>query len=140
MMIKARIRRVIQRYNDNKNSAKRLLKWAGIAIGIGILFVFMLPVIIFLAAVIGILILVSLLYKKRKRSESNNLIDLISSIIFSRIWNNYLSARTIISTTALVAGQSTKKLYVLDAVQSLRKKLMRKYHPVISLSLFLNEI
>ncbi len=89
MMIKARIRRVIQRYNDNRNSAKRLLKWAGIAIGIGILFVFMLPVIIFLAAVIGILILVSLLYKKRKRSESNNLIDLISSIIFSRIWNNY---------------------------------------------------
>jgi NADH:ubiquinone oxidoreductase subunit 6 (subunit J) len=139
-MIKARIRRVIQRYNDNKNSAKLLLKWAGIAIGIGILFVFMLPVIIFLAAVIGILILVSLLYKKRKRSESNNLIDLISSIIFSRIWNNYLSARTIISTTALVAGQSTKKSYVLDAVQSLRKKLMRKYHPAISLSLFLNKI
>jgi hypothetical protein len=65
-MIKARIRRVIQRYNDNKNSAKLLLKWAGIAIGIGILFVFMLPVIIFLAAVIGILILVSLLYKKEK--------------------------------------------------------------------------
>jgi hypothetical protein len=88
-MIKARIRRVIQRYNDNKNSAKRLLKWTGIAIGIGILFAFMLPVIIILAAVIGILILVSLLYKKRKRSESNNLIDLISSIIFSRIWNNY---------------------------------------------------
>jgi energy-coupling factor transporter transmembrane protein EcfT len=89
MMIKARIRRVIQRYNDNKNSAKRLLKWTGIAIGIGILFVFMLPIIIFLAAVIGILILVSFLYKKRKRSESNNLIDLISSIIFSRLWNNY---------------------------------------------------
>jgi hypothetical protein len=66
MMIKARILRVIQRYNDNKNSAKLLLKWAGIAIGIGILFVFMLPVIIFLAAVIGILILVSLLYKKEK--------------------------------------------------------------------------
>ena len=89
-MIKARILRVIQRYNDNKNYAKRLLKWTGIAIGIGILFVFvLLPVIIFLAAVIGILILVSLLYKKRKRSESNNLIDLISSIIFSRLWNNY---------------------------------------------------
>jgi hypothetical protein len=80
---------VIQRYNDNKNSAKRLLKWTGIAIGIGILFVFMLPVIIFLAAVIGILILVSFLYNKRKRSEGNNLIDLISSIIFSRLWKNY---------------------------------------------------
>ena len=33
-MIKARIRQVIQKYNDNKNSAKRLLKWTGIAVGI----------------------------------------------------------------------------------------------------------
>jgi|SRR5918911_1004195 hypothetical protein len=93
-MMKARIRRVIQTYNDNKNSAKRLLKWTGIAIGIGILFVFMLPIIILLAAVIGILILVSFIYKKRKRNNSNKLIDigifdLISSIIFSRLWKNY---------------------------------------------------
>jgi hypothetical protein len=38
-MIKVRIRQVIQKYYDNKNSAKRLLKWTGIAVGIGILFV-----------------------------------------------------------------------------------------------------
>jgi hypothetical protein len=58
-MIKARIRQAIQKYYDNKNSAKRLLKWTGIAVGIGILFVFMLPIILFLAVIIGILILVS---------------------------------------------------------------------------------
>ena len=62
MMIKARIRQVIQKYNDNKNSAKRLLKWIGIAVVIGILFVLMLPIILFLAVIIGILILVSFLY------------------------------------------------------------------------------
>jgi hypothetical protein len=94
-MIKARIRQVIQKYNDNKNSAKRLLKWTGIALGIGILFVFILPVILFLAVIIGILILASFLYTRRKRNRSNKLIgtgifDLISSIISSRFWkNNY---------------------------------------------------
>ena len=89
-MIKARIRQVIQKYNDNKNSAKRLLKWTGIAAAIGILIVFMLPVILFLAVIIGILILVSLLYARRKRKKSNNfgIFDLISSIISSRFWNS----------------------------------------------------
>jgi rubrerythrin len=92
-MIKARIRQVIQKYNDNKNSAKRLLKWTGIAAAIGILIVFMLPVILFLAVIIGILILVSLLYARRKRKNSNNfgIFDLISSIISSRFWKNYYS-------------------------------------------------
>ena len=93
-MLKTRIRRLIQRYNDNKNSAKRLLKWTGIAIAIGILLVFMLPIILILAAVIGVLILVSFLYTKRKRNKANKLndigiFDLISSVIFSRLWNNY---------------------------------------------------
>ena len=93
MMIKARIRQVIQKYNDNKNSAKRLLKWTGIAVGIGILFVFMLPIILFLAVIIGILILVSFLYTRRNRKNSNNfgIFDLISSIISSRVWKNYYS-------------------------------------------------
>jgi hypothetical protein len=96
-MIKARIRQVIQKYNDNKNSAKRLLKWTGIAVGILILFVFMLPVILFLAVIIGILILFSFLYTRRRRNRSNKSIetgifDLISSIILSRLWkNNYYS-------------------------------------------------
>jgi RsiW-degrading membrane proteinase PrsW (M82 family) len=68
-MIKARIRQVIQKYNENKNSAKRLLKWTGIAVGIGILFVLMLPVILFLAVIIGILILVSFLYTRRTMAK-----------------------------------------------------------------------
>ena len=90
MMIRARIRQVIQKYNDNKNSAKRLIKWTGIAIGIGILFVFMLPIILFLAVIIGILILVSFLYARRNRKKSSNLgmFDLIASIISSRFWRN----------------------------------------------------
>ena len=80
-MLKTRIRRVVQRYNDNKNSTKRLLKWTGIAVAIGILFVFMLPIILILAAVIGVLILVSLLYTKRKRGKTDTgIFDLISSI------------------------------------------------------------
>src|SRR5919202_5861564 len=93
-MIKARIRQVIQKYYDNNNSAKRHLKWTGIAVGIGILFVFMLPIILFLAVIIGILILVGLLYTKRNRKNSNNfgIFDLISSIISSRFCkNNYYS-------------------------------------------------
>ena len=97
-MIKARIWQVIQKYNDNKNSAKRLLKWTGIAVGIGILFVLMLPIILFLALTIGILILVSFLYTRRKRNGSSRSIhagifDLISSIMSSRFWknNNYYS-------------------------------------------------
>ena len=93
-MIKARIRQAIQKYYDNKNSAKRLLKWTGIAIAVGILFVFMLPVILFVPVIICILILVSFLYKKRNRKNSNNfgIFDLISSIISSRFWkNNYYS-------------------------------------------------
>src|SRR5919198_5138936 len=91
-MLKTRIRRVIQRYNDNKKSAKRLLKWTGIAIGIGILFVFILPIILILAAVIGVLILVSFLYTKRKRGKTDTgIFDLISSILFSRLWNKYYS-------------------------------------------------
>jgi rubrerythrin len=94
-MIKAKIRQVIQKYNDNKHSAKRLLKWTGIAVGIGILFVLILPIILFLALIIGILILVSFLYTRRNRKNSNNfgIFGLISSIISSRFWknNNYYS-------------------------------------------------
>jgi len=95
-MINARIRQVIQKYNDNKHSAKRLLKWTGIAVGIGILCVSMLPIILFLAVIIGILILVSFLYtRRRNRKNSNNfgIFDLISSTISSRFWknNNYYS-------------------------------------------------
>ena len=93
-MLKTRIRRVIQRYYDNKNSAKRLLKWTGIAVAVGILFVFILPIILILAAVIGVLILVSFLYTKRKRGKTNEptytvTFDLLSSILFSRLWNKY---------------------------------------------------
>ena len=91
-MIKARIRirQVIRKYNDNKNSAKRLLKWTGIAAAIGILIVFMLPIILVLALIIGILIFVSLLYTRRNRKNSNNfgIFDLISSIMSSSFWKN----------------------------------------------------
>jgi hypothetical protein len=73
-MLKTRIRRVIQKYNNNKNSAKQLLKWTGIAVAIGILFVFLLPIILILAAVIGALILVSLLYtEKKSQNQQANL-------------------------------------------------------------------
>src|SRR6184192_1043952 len=115
-----RMRQVIQKYYDNKNSAKRLLKWTGIAVGIGILFVFMLPIILFLAVIIGILILVSFLYTRRNRKNSNNfgIFDLISSIIsyplgFGRIIIILSAKIIIIITIALVAEQSTKKSYVL---------------------------
>jgi len=93
-MLKTRIRRVIQRYNDNKNSAKRLLKWTGIAVAIGILFVFLLPIILILAGVIGVLILVSFLYTKRKRGKTNKptytgIFGLLSSLLFSMLWNKH---------------------------------------------------
>jgi hypothetical protein len=58
----------------------------------------MLPVILFLAVIIGILILVSFLYTRRRRRNRSNksietgIFDLISSIILSRLWkNNYYS-------------------------------------------------
>jgi hypothetical protein len=91
-MLKTRIRQVIQRYNDNKNSVKRLLKWTGIATAIGVLFVFLIPIILILAGVIGVLILVSFLYANRKRGKTDTAIfNLISSILFSRFWNKYYS-------------------------------------------------
>jgi rubrerythrin len=86
-MIKARIRQVIRKYNDNKNSAKRLLKWTGIAAAIGILIVFMLPIILFLALIICILIFVSFLYTRRSR-KNFGIFDLISSIMSSSFWKN----------------------------------------------------
>jgi rubrerythrin len=86
-MIKARIRQVIRKYNDNKNSAKRLLKWTGIAAAIGILIVLMLPIILFLALIICILIFVSFLYTRRSR-KNFGIFDLISSIMSSSFWKN----------------------------------------------------
>ena len=79
---------MICRYND-KRFATRILKWMVICIGIGIVAALVLPLIIFLAVVIGMLILFGLVDKRRKRNNmvmmNNNrradIFDFISPIV-----------------------------------------------------------
>jgi hypothetical protein len=59
---------IIHRYND-KRFAVRLLKWMMICIGIAIVAALVLPVIIFLTALIGVIILIRLLDKRRRRNK-----------------------------------------------------------------------
>ena len=126
-MIKARIRQVIQKYYDNNNSAKRLLKWTGIAAAIGILIVFMLPIILFLAVIIGILILVSFLYTRRNRKNSNNfgIFDLISSIISSRFWenNNYFGLQNNYYYYCVSCGTKHKEVVCPRCGSKFKKKV-----------------
>lgn len=68
MPLQRRISSMIYRYND-KRFATRLLKWMVICIGIGIVAALVLPLIIFLAVVIGMLILFGLVDKMRKRNK-----------------------------------------------------------------------
>ena len=128
-MIKARIRQVIQKYNDNKNFAKRLLKWTGIACGIGILFVFMLPIILLLAVIIGILTLVSFLYTRRKRSNRyTGIFDLISSIISTKLWKNYYYSvsQNNYYYYCVSCGTKHKDVACPRCSSSLRKRLMHE--------------
>ncbi|MGB8034327.1 MAG: zinc ribbon domain-containing protein [Nitrososphaeraceae archaeon] len=78
MQLQRKIRSIIHRYND-KRFAVRLLKWMMICIGIAIVAALVLPVIIFLTALMGVIILIRLLDKRRRNKilmmNNNNRID-----------------------------------------------------------------
>jgi hypothetical protein len=91
MHLQRKIKSIIQIHND-KRSAIRLLKWMMICIGIAIVAVLVLPVIMFLAALIGMIILIRLMDKRRNRNKiammnNNNRIadvfDFISPILLT---------------------------------------------------------
>jgi hypothetical protein len=89
---------MIYRYND-KRFVTRLLKWMVICIGIGIVAALVLPLIIFLAVVIGMLILFGLVDKRRKRNNmvmmNNNrradIFDFISPIVHTIFRNSSIN-------------------------------------------------
>jgi len=68
MRLQRKIRIIICRYND-KRFAVHLLKWMIICIGIAVVAALVLPVIIFLAALTGMLILSRFIDKRRKRKK-----------------------------------------------------------------------
>jgi predicted LPLAT superfamily acyltransferase len=68
MQLLRKTRSMIHRYND-KRFAIRLLKWMMICIGIAIVAALVLPVIIFLTALMGVIILIRLLDKRRRRNK-----------------------------------------------------------------------
>ena len=68
MQLQRKVRSIIHRYND-KGFAIRLLKLMMICIGIAIVATLVLPIIIFLGALIGTLILIRLIDKRRKRNK-----------------------------------------------------------------------
>ena len=86
MGLAGRLRNIVHQYN-NKKFAMRLL----MCIAIGIFLVLLLPIVISLAVVIGILILVRLVYKRKSNkavviSSQNGrggIFDLIPAILFS---------------------------------------------------------
>jgi fumarate reductase subunit D len=84
MELQRKIKSIIHKHND-KRFAIRLLKWMMICIGIAIVAALVLPVIIFLAALIGVLISIRLVDKRRKRNKivmmNNNRIDDIFDFI-----------------------------------------------------------
>ena len=90
MQLQRKIKSIVRRHND-KRLAIRLLKWMMICIGIGIVAALVLPVIIFLAALLGVLISIRLVDKRRKRNKivmmNNNRIadifDFISPILLT---------------------------------------------------------
>ncbi len=102
MQLQRKIRSIIHRYND-KRFAIRLLKWMMICIGIAIVAALVLPVIIFLTALIGVIILIRLLDKRRKRNKivmmnnnNNNRIadvfDFISPILLTVFRSSSINA------------------------------------------------
>ena len=90
MQLQRKIRSIFHR-NTDKRFAITLLKWIMICIGIAIVAALVLPVIILLAALVGMLILIALLDKRRERSKilmiHNNRIadvfDFISPILLT---------------------------------------------------------
>jgi len=68
MRLQRKIRSIICRYND-KRFAVDLLKWMIICIGIAVVAALVLPVIIFLAALTGMLILIRSIDKRSKRKK-----------------------------------------------------------------------
>jgi hypothetical protein len=68
MRLQRKIRSIICRYND-KRFAVHLLKWMIICIGIAVVAALVLPVIIFLAALTGMLILIRSIDKRSKRKK-----------------------------------------------------------------------
>ena len=102
MQLQRKIRSIIHRYND-KRFAIRLLKWMMICIGIAIVAALVLPVIIFLTALMGVIILIRLLDKRRKRNKivmmnnnNNNRIadvfDFISPILLTVFRSSSINA------------------------------------------------
>jgi len=66
MRLQRKIRSIICRYND-KRFAVHLLKWMIICIGIAVVAALVLPIIIFLAALTGMLILIRSLIEGGRR-------------------------------------------------------------------------
>jgi hypothetical protein len=85
MELAGRVRNTVRQYNS-KTFAMRLL----MCVGIGIVTILLLPIIISLAVVIGILILVRLVYKRKRNkvvilseNRRGGIFDLISPTLFS---------------------------------------------------------
>jgi hypothetical protein len=102
MQLQRKTRSIIHRYND-KPFAIRLLKWMMICIGIAIVAALVLPVIIFLTALMGVIILIRLLDKRRRRNKivmmnnnNNNRIadvfDFISPILLTVFRSSSINA------------------------------------------------
>src|ERR1051326_6566712 len=87
--------KIIPRYNGNR-FAVHLLKWMIICIGIAVVAALVLPVIIFLAALTGMLILIRHMDKRRKRKKipmmNDNKIadvfDIVSPILLTGFRSN----------------------------------------------------
>jgi hypothetical protein len=94
MRLQTKIRSIICRYND-KRFAVHLLKWMIICIGIAVVAALVLPVIIFLAALTGMLILIRFIDKRRKKkipmrkdNKIADVFDVISPILLTVFRSN----------------------------------------------------
>jgi hypothetical protein len=88
MELAGRIRNMVRQYN-----IKKFAMWLLLCIGIGFVTVLVLPIVISLAFVIGILILVKLVYKRKSKkvvilsqNKRGDIFDLISPMLFSISW------------------------------------------------------
>src|SRR6476620_9119443 len=94
MRLQRKIRSIICSYND-KRFAVHLLKWMIICIGIAVVAALVLPVIIFLAALTGMLILIRFIDKRRKNkipmrkdNKIADVFDVISPILLTVFRSN----------------------------------------------------
>src|ERR1051325_11089839 len=95
MQLQRKIRSIIHRYNDKK-FAVHLLKCMIICIGIAVVAALVLPVIIFLAALTGMLILIRHMDKRRKRKKISmmndykiaDVFDIVSPILLTVFRSN----------------------------------------------------